>query len=194
MRLGDIKKSRKQLLGCYEWRAAILTVLAALPLIAASPVRAEQVGGEAGSTIAVAEPLSVTVQQNLSFGRLEAQDGSSLSYAVIDPSATTWPRTGSGVKLLPGGGEGPLIALISGEPNRSYRIELPDLVLASPGQFKVTGLNIVSATSGNIPIYGIGHLDASGQDQIRIGGVLLLDQSAALDIYTALVPITVLYD
>jgi hypothetical protein len=87
-----------------------------------------------------------------------------------------------------------MVAIVRGEPNRSYRITLPASTASTPGSFKVSALKIVSKTRGNEPINGYGRLNAMGMEEVRIGGTLVLNRTARIGVYTANVPIAVLYE
>jgi hypothetical protein len=170
----------------------VAVAFAAICSAAASPAGAEPARASARASIEVIAPLSVTVTQTLSFGRLQVQGGSGPAYVTIGPAAAVL-RKCVGVVCLPGS-EKAMVAIIRGEPNRSYRITLPDSAVAAPGNFKVSGLTIISATRGNVAVNGFGRLNANGVEEVRIGGTLLLNKTARLGVYTANVPIAVLYE
>lgn len=173
-------------------RNDLAIALAAICSAAAIPARAEPERINVRASIEVIAPLSVMVTQSLSFGRLQVQGGSGPAYVTIDPAGAV-PRRCFGVACLPGS-EAAMVAIIRGEPNRSYRITLPASAVATPGNFKVSGLSIISATHGNLAVNGYGRLNANGMEEVRIGGTLLLNKTARLGVYTANIPIAVLYE
>lgn len=175
-----------------HFRTHLAIALAATVSATAIPARSEPARASVSGTVEVIAPLSVTVTQSLSFGRLQVQGGSGPAYVTIDPAAAVL-RKCIGVVCLPGS-ETAMVAIIRGEPNRSYRITLPASAAATPGSFKVTGLTIISATRGNVAVNGYGRLNANGMEEVRIGGTLLLNKTARLGVYTASVPIAVLYE
>jgi hypothetical protein len=167
--------------------------LAAVSSAVTTPARAQTEGdGTAGASLQVITPLSVTITQTLSFGRLQVRGGSGPTYVTIDPTAAV-RRQCVGVNCLPGP-EAEMVAIVRGEPNRSYRITLPASTASTPGSFKVSALKIVSKTRGNEPINGYGRLNAMGMEEVRIGGTLVLNRTARIGVYTANVPIAVLYE
>lgn len=175
-----------------RFRTDLAIVLAAICSAAAIPARAEPERVSARASVEVLAPLSVMVAQTLSFGRLQVQGGGGPAYVTIDPAAAVLRRC-VGVVCLPGS-EMAMVAIIRGEPNRSYRITLPASAVATPGNFKVSGLTIISATRGNVAVNGYGRLNANGVEEVRIGGTLLLNKTARLGVYTANIPIAVLYE
>lgn len=174
-------------------RSHCAVLLAGLVLSSAinTPLRAETQPAQASASIEIITPLSVSVEQTLSFGRLQVRKGSRVIVATIEPNNAL---KSTGLVVLPGGTPSALRATIKGEPNRSYRISLPASVLSSSGSFRVSAFTMVSATRNNIPINGSGLLNANGVEVLRIGGTLLLSANARLAVYTAQVPITVLYE
>lgn len=168
-------------------------LLAGLVLSSAinAPLRAETQPTKASASIEIITPLSVSVEKTLSFGRLQVRKGSRVIFATVAPNNAL---TSTGLGVLPGGTPSALVATIKGEPNRSYRISLPASVLSSPGSFRVSAFTMVSATRNNIAINGSGLLNGNGVEVIRIGGTLVLSANAKVSIYTAQVPITVLYE
>lgn len=158
------------------------------------PLRAETLSTKATASIQIISPLSASVEQTLSFGRLQVKKGARVIYATIDPKLSKRPLTTVGLVRLPGGTPGALVATIKGEPNRNYRISLPASVLSLPGQYKISAFTMVSETRNQISINGNGLLNGSGIEVIRIGGTLMLTANAPMAIYTARVPITVLYE
>lgn len=175
-----------------HFRTGLAIALAAISGAAAIPAHAEPARASVRASIEVIAPLSVTITQTLSFGRLQVQGGGGPAYVTIDPVAAIL-RKCVGVVCLPGS-EAAMVAIIRGEPNRSYRITLPANAVAAPGSFKVSGLTIISTTRGNLAVNGYGRLSANGVEEIRIGGTLLLNKTARLGVYTANVPIAVLYE
>ena len=174
-------------------RSHCAALLAGLVLSSAinAPLRAQTQPAKASASIEIITPLSVSVEQTLSFGRLQVRKGSRVIFATVEPNNTL---RSTGLVVLPGGTPSALVATIKGEPNRSYRISLPASVLASPGSFRVSAFTMVSATRNKIAINGSGLLNGSGVEVIRIGGTLLLSANARLAVYSAQVPITVLYE
>ncbi|MCE2841499.1 MAG: DUF4402 domain-containing protein [Novosphingobium sp.] len=175
-----------------RFRTDLAIVLTAICSAAAIPARAEPERVSARASVEVLAPLSVMVAQTLSFGRLQVQGGSGPAYVTIDPAGAVLRRC-VGVACLPGS-EAAMVAIIRGEPNRSYRITLPASAVATPGSFKVSGLTIISATRGNVAVNGYGRLNVNGVEEVRIGGTLLLNKTARLGVYTANIPIAVLYE
>ncbi|MFN9579303.1 MAG: DUF4402 domain-containing protein [Novosphingobium sp.] len=175
-----------------RFRTDLAIVLTAICSAAAIPARAEPERVSARASVEVLAPLSVMVAQTLSFGRLQVQGGSGPAYVTIDPAGAVLRRC-VGVACLPGS-EAAMVAIIRGEPNRSYRITLPASAVATPGSFKVSGLTIISATRGNVAVNGYGRLNVNGVEEVRIGGTLLLNKTARLGVYPANIPIAVLYE
>lgn len=176
-----------------DFRISFAMALAAVSSAAATPVRSEAgADGAAGASLQVIAPLSVTITQTLSFGRLQVRGGSGPAYVTVNPAAALL-RECIGVICLPGSAA-EMVAIVRGEPNRSYRITLPASTVSTPGSFKVSALKIVSATRGNEPINGYGRLNAMGVEEVRIGGTLVLNKTARQGVYTASVPIAVLYE
>jgi len=175
-----------------HFRTDIALAFAVICSAAAGPVCAEPVRATATASIEVIAPLSVTITQTLSFGRLQVQGGKSPAYVTIDPAAAVLRKCVNVTCLS--GGEAAMIAIIRGEPNRSYRITLPASVASTPGSLTVSGLKTISATRGKVAVNGYGRLNANGLEEVRIGGTLLLNKTARLGVYTANVPIAVLYE
>lgn len=175
-----------------RFRTDLAIVLTAICSAAAIPARAEPERVSARASVEVLAPLSVMVAQTLSFGRLQVQGGSGPAYVTIDPAGAVLRRC-VGVACLPGS-EAAMVAIIRGEPNRSYRITLPASVVSTPGSLTVSGLKTISATRGKVAVNGYGRLNANGLEEVRIGGTLLLNKTARLGVYTANVPIAVLYE
>ena len=171
------------------------SMIAALPFsfgLAPNSALAEPADDQATASIQVIAPLSVTINRVLSFGRLQVRGGTGPTFVTINPAGSIL-RQCMGVICL-AGSEAAMTATIRGEPNRSYRIALPASTVSTPGNFRVSALTIVSASRGNNVVNGYGRLDALGVEELRIGGTLILNRTARLGVYTANVPITVLYE
>lgn len=178
---------------CLSFKGLLMLLAASTPI--GSQLHAQPVSGSATASLNVIRPLSVTVNKTLTFGRLAVQSGKTrIIYATIDPSKPSSPLKTSGLVVLAGGGETPLEARIIGEPRRTYRISIPQTVLSPPGRFTVSNFVIVSATRNNARITGSSVLGNDGTELIRIGATLTLNATATQAIYTAVVPITVLYE
>ena len=172
----------------------IACLLAALPVsVQANPAVAAGQG-----TAAIIEPLSARPLQDLSFGTLSVGKNAGGEVRVastasqVDYSGTVSPACGSAGACSPH----PARFAVAGQPDRSYRVQLPSIVHA---RGSITGQELeVSALemrSRNQPAENWrGTLDTSGKDEFAIGGVLTVPAATSPDTFRAELAISVFYD
>lgn len=178
---------------------AITTSLVGLVLPCAS-LAAAAVEARAGAAVnLVNTPLKVQPLAELSFGFVASQttgltaEGGA-SGVVVLTSAPPTQRASANVILGPNGGETPLIRKVTGDAGRSYRVTVPSVAYTSVGGLSVRRFTLWSQTAGDITKTGIGVLDNTGADLLRIGATLTVPSGTPNAIYSSSVPITVAYE
>lgn len=176
-------------------RPLLLTIgAAALPSAAAADT--STAAGQASAT--VVEPLRTVPLDDLSFGTLtvgvatggEVQvsaAGSSASY-----SGTAAPSCGLAMQCSPHAAR----FAVSGEANRSYRVQLPVLVQARgarTGQLLDVSRLVVRSQNRAVA-HPRGLLDSEGGDEFTIGGRLTVPAATRPDTFRAEIAVSVSYD
>lgn len=137
----------------------------------------------AGSASAeVVEPLSVTAERELDFGRLEAGCSGTIVVRAVDPVAPD--------------GSGPAMFLVKGSPLLNYRVKPERSVIArgraTGAEVAVTDLTVETKNLGRLD--WTGRLDAGGKDRVAVGGSISVPADAPADRYVADVLIMVSYE
>jgi hypothetical protein len=164
-----------------------LSLLAAIALGLALPAGAQGLGSDpfARDASDKARPLNVEIRSSLDFSRATATggDGGQIS---IDPNGGT--RTVSGNVADLGGSPFAGSAIVTGEPGRAIRIEMPPtirLTSASGGSMQIINLRT------NLPLAP--RLDMSGRLEFAFGGDLQLKGNVAGQ-FRGRIPITAEYE
>lgn len=79
-------------------------------------------------------------------------------------------QTSLGVSTEGGQADAPAVIQVTGDPDRAYRIRLPQTVGADGAV--IEGLKVSSLTSGDITGLGVARMDAEGRDLLSISGRL----------------------
>lgn len=134
---------------------------------------------------AKARPLNIEIRSSLDFSRATAT-GSNGGSIAIDPNSGI--RTVSGNVLDLGGSPFAGSAVVTGEPGRAIRIEMP------------TSIKLTSATGGSVEIVGLRtnlspapRLDIYGRLEFAFGGNLLLKGNVSGQ-FRGRIPITAEYE
>lgn len=170
-------------------RALLLGTL----VIAAARVQAAEIKGAASVTI-LPNPLHLKAKKDLRFGTI-ADCGKSAGTVTI---AATGARTSSGVRLERGGDYGPALFQVKGAAGAGYVITLPSSVTAERRWAKpgAGGLQVVDLTLHSRTLGGAGanaKLDNRGEDQVRVGGTLIVPKTAKPGYYSAEIAMVVSY-
>lgn len=170
-------------------RALLLGTL----LIAAARVQAAELKGAASVTI-LPNPLHLKAKKDLRFGTI-ADCGKSAGTVTI---AATGARTSSGVRLERGADYGPALFQVKGAAGAGYVITLPSSVTAERRWAKpgAGGLQVVDLTLHSRTLGGTGanaKLDNRGEDQVRVGGTLIVPKTAKPGYYSAEIAMVVSY-
>ncbi len=167
--------------------------LIAVVVLAAARVQAAELAGTASVSI-VPAPLHLKAKKDLRFGTI-ADCGKSAGAVTI---AATGGRTASGVRLERGGDYGPALFQVKGVSGAGYVITLPSSVTAErkhsrhgAGTLQVTDLTLLSRTLGGTG--AAAKIDARGEDQVRVGGTLIVPKSAKPGYYSAEIAMVVSY-
>ncbi|MBC6981957.1 DUF4402 domain-containing protein [Caulobacter sp. 17J80-11] len=170
-------------------RAGTLILAAALVSTSAASAPAKQ--GAARMTLL--QPLTLTYDSDLAFGRLHTDNGHGSGTVTVKPGPTP-TRTAVNAHITPGGAFGPAITTVRGEPGRLYRVTLPSGVKAAPGAHPVGAFTVWSALRGDVTTSGVGQIGPDGKDTIRIGGTVTLPPGTKVQIFHAEPAITVSYE
>lgn len=177
--------------------AALLLALASWPSLACQAQGAgASEDGRASATIV--EPLRIRFVNDLSFGAVSVGRNAGGEVAISPTasgaaySGSVGPHCTSGSECLPH----PARIAVSGEPGRTYRVQMPASVTArgrDTGQ--VLNVSALVMASRNRPGADRGGaLDQEGSDRIEIGGVLEVPAATHADIFRADLAISVSYD
>ena len=172
-----------------------LAVVIAMPGVCVAGPKATE-AGRASAT--VVEPIRAAPLQDLSFGSVTLRTAEGGSVEIYPDGSAPQYRDGSGPACPP---ESQCAARrgsfeFRGEPNRTYRLELPDLLevrgIVTGATLLVGGITTRSDSGSGQP--GTGQLDTAGRDILFVGGRLELPAGTAADRFRANLPITVSYD
>ncbi|MWV26590.1 DUF4402 domain-containing protein [Aurantiacibacter rhizosphaerae] len=178
--------------------AATSAAIACLALIVPAAAQANLAEAQGRASATIIKPLSARPLQDLSFGTLtvgksaggEVRVSSSASQA--DYSGTVTPACGS----LGGCQPHPALFAVTGEADRSYRVQLPGTIQArgsdSGQELAVSELEMRSQNQASQGWRGT--LDAQGRDEFAIGGVLHVPAATRPDTFRAELAISVFYD
>lgn len=162
-------------------------------VIAAARVHAAELKAVASVTI-LPSPLHLKAKKDLRFGTI-ADCGKSAGTVTV---AATGGRSSAGVKLERGGDYGPALFQVKGAAGAGYVITLPASVTAErrwarhgAGTLEVVDLTVLSRTLGGTG--AAAKLDSRGEDQVRVGGTLLVPKSAKPGYYSAEIAMVVSY-
>lgn len=180
---------RKPALSC-----TLAVLLVALPANAAA--EPSEAAGRASATVVA--PLQATSLDDLSFGALTVgpSSGGEVSVAANGSAAA---YSGAVAPACGSAGEcRPHVArfAVSGEADRTYRVQLPTQVVASGARTgQILDVSRLSVRSLNRPaMAGRGLLDNSGKDEFWIGGVLAVPPATRPDSFRAELVVSVFYD
>ncbi len=176
--------------------------LFAIPLIIAAAndgVTALAQTAEGTGRAQIVQPLSVQSQTDLDFGQIAVahdQDGS----VTIDPETLMATHTGSARNLCSGQSgcaTAPAVFVVSGEPERSFRMSLPSTIeavssLSPTARLPVDTLVAHSANAGRKGPRGV--LGSDGRDTITVGGTLRVPAASSPGRYVAQMRLVVTYD
>jgi len=167
--------------------------LIAVVVLAAARVQAAEFAGTASVSILPA-PLHLKAKKDLRFGTI-AECGKAAGAVTI---AATGARTATGVRLERGHDHGPALFQVKGAAGAGYVITLPSSVTAERRSSKhgAGTLQVVDLTLFTRTLSGTGaaaKLDARGEDQVKVGGTLLVPKSAKPGHYSAEIALAVSY-
>ncbi|MGE4304187.1 MAG: DUF4402 domain-containing protein [Novosphingobium sp.] len=174
---------------------------AVVALVAPSAAFAAESGAQAAHGQAAARviaPLAVTAIQDLDFGTVSVAAGMGGSVEVLTGGAAPRYLGAAGLPCSAGGGCSPHPAkfVVSGEPGRRYRVDIPAIAdakgsAANAAHLLVADLHVRSASLAGADAAGM--LDGSGSDEFEIGGTLQIPAGTTADHYTAKIPVIVTY-
>lgn len=160
--------------------------------VAASIGNCDAASAVASSTVTILEPISIANIESLRFGRFHTQGSKTGAVTITaEPPAV---RTATEVQLMGGAAFSPAIYTITGEPNRSYRINLPAEGHTSQANLAVGNFTLWSADSGTLIGTTIGHLNSSGFDTLRVGATVSVPSGVRPNVFVAIIPIVISYE
>ena len=167
----------------------LAAALAVWPVLAQPGSTGTEATGQARAT--VVQPISATALADLSFGAITVGTGEGTVLVPADGSSAAY---GGSVRQTCAGAAAcqphPARFAVRGEPQRAWRIAVPDTVLAQGSHtgtmLPVTGLTPDSGTARR--------LDAMGTGEFTIGGTLGVPRGTPPDTYRAEFPVIVSYE
>lgn len=159
-------------------KAAAMALGALILGLSAAPTRA-QVRETAAASVRVENAVGVTVLARMAFARVNSSDE-----PPRPGEATVTGATGSTASA-------PAVIRVTGDPGRTYRVNLPRSFSAPTGQATISQFRVWSQNSGDISETLTAHMDLQGQDTLRVTGVL--SAVTFVDV-TAAMPVTVNYE
>lgn len=174
---------------------AKLIAAALLAGLIALPTHTQAQSAAAHASVQVVAPLSVESAAELEFGMLRG--GRSAGEVEVNASGSVASR--GGVELLDGPQPHPARFEVSGEPNRSYIVSMPQTVVVAPQGAagdstarRPVELTLVSSGGGQNGASS--RLDASGADTIFVGGRITIAARMPAGRYAVELPVTVAYN
>jgi hypothetical protein len=169
-----------------------MAIAAFLVSLGATGAYAAGARSSATASVTIVQPITVTTNSSLSFGRIQTRVGDAGTVTV----AATLPavRDAVGVKLLGGAAFYPASYSITGEPNWSYRVTLPTETSSSPGGFRVSAFTVWSANSGALLAAGVGQLNGGGGETLSVGATVTVPDGIRPSELIATFPITITYE
>ena len=170
---------------------ALAAITAGAPALA-QPGDSQAAEGNASAT--VVRPISAVALTDLSFGAITLGNGGATGGTVV-VSATGGPATYTGsVRQTCAGSAAcqphPARFRVSGEPERAYRVTVPEAITARGSRtatlLPVAALVTASATGWT--------LDRQGTGAFTVGGTLQVPDGTPPDSYRAEFPVIVAYD
>lgn len=159
---------------------ATLTAVALGTLAMAGSAHAQDADAQAGALIVA--PLQIENQRALYFGTI-APSVDSADTVVISPAGAK--NCGDELTCLSNDHTAAAFA-VSGDPLRSYTIELPDSIQIASGDNEMTVDNFSRTASA-------GQLNASGEENFNVGGQLNVGANQASGEYTGSFTVSVNY-
>lgn len=154
-------------------RVLRLAVLA----LAFQSVAAQAQTRQTESSIRIERSVGVTTMARMAFA---ADDG-----APPRPGETSVSETGGTTASAPA------VIQVTGDPGRTYRINLPASLSAPMTNATISQFRVWSQNTGDISNTLTSHMDDRGQDTLRVTGVL---STVSFEDVTAAMPITVNYE
>jgi len=140
-------------------------------------------GGDASAVIV--QPNEISKVTNLSFGNIAA--GNSFGTVVIDVYGER--DASGGVTLISAGNvSSPAIFDITGFPNATFTISLPEVIYLTSGSDQMEVINFVSDL-GNSSL-----LNQEGEAQLKVGATLNVDANQPPGLYIGSFDVTVAYN
>lgn len=140
-------------------------------------------GAEGQTGVSLAHAIHIDNESPLDFGEVLASHNPGT--VVIPPTGTIFATGGTG---LGPGGRGPAVFTVTGDPDGSYSILLPDAIELHNGPYRLLIDQITSSPSGT------GHLGTNGRETLRVGGTLNVAGDQAQGQYQRVFHVTVAYD
>lgn len=112
-------------------------------------------------------------------------------FAAVGDGAPPRPGEGSVTEARPGTSSAPAVIRVTGDPGRTYRVNLPVSLTAPLSNAVISGFRVWSENSGDISETMTAQMDAFGRDTLRVAGVL--SKVSFVDVAAAM-PITVNYE
>ena len=188
-----MRRSRTPRLSTLAWPPALAS-LALAPAVSAQP--GAQASGRAEAQ--VVHPVRAVRRTDLSFGAIVGGGGAEGSVKVpADGSAARYAN--AAIAQCSGDADcAPHRAVfeVSGEPGRTYRVSVPEQLVANGartgvglpvGGIAMRSLNASAATEGGV-------LDKAGRDSFFVGGTLRVPAGTLPDSFRADLPVIVTYD
>jgi hypothetical protein len=149
----------------------------------------------ATASVIVLNPLFTGLTAGFAFGRVHTDARRFVGGTVTISSAPPVIVSTIGVKLVAGEtAPSPAIYHIRGDALSAYVVNLPSAdPLESPDGCKISNFTLWSANSGTITTSGVGHLNAAGNDTLRVGATITVPKSGASTSYDPVVSITISY-
>lgn len=176
---------------------AVLLMIGLLANTSAAFAQPEaQTVGHAQSEVVV--PLRATQIDDLSFGSIMVMSVASGMVEVAPDGATTrYTNTvRSSCPNVTDCKPHRAIFQVTGEPNRSYQVSLPDQIVAhgmrTRAELSVVGLAVRSSSAPSVKDGG--KLDDEGRDSFFVGGILQVPGGTRPDVFRAVLPVLVTYN
>lgn len=149
-------------------------------------------GASGTASAKVVEALVIAGQTPLHFGIINSASGT--GSLTVSPQNTL---TVQGNITVPTTGKNSFqhaVVDITGSPNTSYHIHLPDqLQFTKEGSASVSGVTTLNVTDFTSYSINAGQLDNTGNDTIYVGGTLMVPSTTASGSYSGEVPVTLSY-
>lgn len=153
-------------------RAFVVIVGLSLCGAAGASAQSVETSPRVDATLTIERAMTVSSVQPMTFGR--SAEASSLE---LGPSSSR-----------------DAVIRVTGDPGRVYRVTLPRIILAQPGDVPVTTLSIYSDNAGDITQTLTARTDSNGVDRLHVRGRLEAASGMSFSDVTSAVPVGVDYE